>query len=161
MRLLSKLLPSVVLFLNANLISEETKEFFLHEMTHQDFVEVFDNHAPSAIIKIEEGTKLPIILSTNSNIFSIEVSENATANLVIEKLLYIKVTHTTQGADCSLCEGSSEEEEPTSEMLFSQDQVTWKSFEDMFSGHIFTGVSTDEQNPYPTAKLSLGLEFRD
>jgi hypothetical protein len=158
MKLLSSLLCGATL-LTSCLFSEETKEYLLNEMTHQDFIEIFDKHAPSTIIKIEEGTKLPISITSNSSVFSIELSEDCYSSFVINKPLYVKVQNSPTSEDCSLCSGDSSGAFETT-MLFSQDQQSWKPFEELFTGNIFTGITTDEQHLYPTAKISVDLEFR-
>lgn len=160
MKLLSKIIPAAALFLSINLFSEETKQFLLHEMTQENFTEIVQNKAISYVIKIEEGTRLPINLEANGTLFSIEHSKNALTVVVINKPVYVKISYAKADLDCSLC-GSPGSEEPKLQMEFSQDQITWKSFKDSFTGNIFAGISTDEESPVPAAKLSFDLDFKD
>ena len=159
MKLLSKVIPAALVFLSANLFSIEPVRFFLHEMKHQDFIEAFKSNT-STIIKVEVGTRLPITLESSSSVFSIESSESAVAAIVVNMPLYVKIAYPETGADCFLCDGA-EDAVSQVEMLFSQDQVTWKSFEELFTGNIFVAVSAEEEQASPFAKVCIDLEVRN
>ena len=156
-----KSLPQLVasgILLSASLHAETATHFSLHEMTHEHFINIFQDNASSTIIYIKEGTRLPLNISSNEGIFSIE-NPTHPAVLVVNKPFYVKIVPALSDADCSLCEGTSMNvEQPT--FLFSHDEVSWESFENFFSGHIHAGVSADEESSSPFAQIAVELQFK-
>lgn len=140
------------------------QEVILRELTSNHFIDVIDSdllskdYGEEMVIKIEEGTKLPIKLKIASPILSIENIDSPPL-LVVNKTFYIKIMSRLAGTGCFYYDVELDGDTPP-HFLFSHDAEEWLSFEDFFEGSLNTAIIADEETHEPTASISVDMRFK-
>lgn len=156
-------LSAILLSCSANLYGGP-REVLLQELTMNHFVGVGDANfldytsSEGVVIKVEAGTKLPLRINVNGPIISLEQGA-LQAVLVIHKTFYIKALPVVAEAECTYCD-AAETAETQPQFLFSQDNLSWYSFEEFFGGTLNTSLVPDDVSSKPIAEISLDIEFK-
>jgi|GEM_PF-1549360 len=139
-------------------------EILLRELTSNHFVDTIDSeiiskeYGEETIIKIEEGTRLPLQFHIEGPILSIENTESSPV-LVVHETFYVKILPAPAKAGCFYCDGEMGIDSST-QFFFSHDTLEWRSFEEFFGGSLKANIAKDEFTQALTANISLDVQFR-
>ena len=165
MKSLSTLALSLSLLTTLPSYSTQERTVLFQEMTEEDLLDLLQD--PSLIIiKIDEGTNLPIKLTVNSPVIAFE-SANPLGTLVVKEPFYIKMeafegfSHEAleEAADLSI-DSLKEFLMKNTQLLFSLDQITWKSFEGFLGGNLQANIFIEEDSKQPITEFLLDLYFK-
>ncbi len=165
MKSLSTLALSLCLLTTVPSYSTEDRTILFQEMTEEDLLDLLQNPS-SIIIKIDEGTNLPIKLTMNSPVIAFD-SANPLGALVVKEPFYIKMetfegfSHEAleEAADLSI-DSLKEFLINNTQLLFSLDQVSWKNFEGFLGGNLQANIVIEEDSKQPMAEFLLDLYFK-
>jgi hypothetical protein len=165
MKSLSTLALSLCLITNIPSYSVEDHTILFQEMTEEDLLDLLLD--PSfKIIKVSEGTNLPIKLTINSPVLAFE-STNPLGTVVVKEPFYIKMktfegfSHEAleEAADLSI-DNLKDFLAKTTQLLFSLDQITWKSFDSFLEGNLQANIVIEEASKQPMAEFLFDLYFK-
>lgn len=165
MKSLSTLALSLCLLTNIPSYSTEDRTILFQEMTEEDLLDLLQDPS-STIIKIDEGTNLPIKLTMNSPVIAFD-SASPLGTLVVKEPFYIKMetfegfSHEAleEAADLSI-DSLKEFLMNNTQLLFSLDQVSWKTFEGFLGGNLQANIVIEEDSKQPMAEFLLDLYFK-
>ncbi|MEI8300760.1 MAG: hypothetical protein WCG10_04010 [Chlamydiota bacterium] len=165
MKSLSTIALSLSLLTNIPNYSSEEHTVLFQEMTEEDLLDLLQDPS-STIIKIDEGTNLPIKLTINSPVIAFE-SASPLGTLIVKEPFYVKMetfegfSHEAleEAADLSI-DSLKEFLMKNTQLLFSLDQITWKNFESFLGGNLQANIFVEEDSKQPMAEFLFDLYFK-
>ena len=134
-------------------------------MTEEDFLDLLQD--PTSLhIRVEGGTRFSLRLKVNSPIVDLE-AENPLGTVVVKAPFYVKLD-TFEGFSHEALEAASELSVDAlkeflmenTRLLFSLDQITWKSLDTLVEGGLQANIFTEENARQHVADLLLDLQLK-
>ncbi|MBM3192378.1 MAG: hypothetical protein FJZ63_07005 [Chlamydiae bacterium] len=134
-------------------------------MTEEDFLDLLQD--PTSLqIRVEEGTRFSLRLKVNSPVVDLE-AENPLGTVVVKAPFYVKLdtfegfSHEALEEACELSVDALKEFlMKNTQLLFSLDQITWKSFDTLLGGNLQANIFTEETTRQHVVDFLLDLHLK-